>query len=171
MRPDWRTRYWSRVTKTSSCWNWTGSTINTGYGVLFVQGRLRTAHRLSWELHHGPIPEGLCVLHRCDNRTCVNPSHLFLGTKKQNTQDMLSKGRHGHGEEHSKKTRRGKGQKLTTHQQEQIAVLLSQGKHQREVASIVGCSQYLVWAVSNNKRHSGHGRPVQRRTDDPSFVG
>ena len=95
-------RFWSKIQKTRTCWLWNASKRNKGYGAFvypsengdIVQGR---AHRFSWELHYGRIPNNLCVLHKCDNPSCVNPFHLFLGTKKQNNLDMVKKGRHRHG--------------------------------------------------------------------------
>lgn len=91
-------RFWAKVDKSGECWTWTGGTIAFGHGQFHVTlpsgNRNYLAHRFSWFLAHGqeaPLP--LCVLHRCDNPPCVRPSHLFLGTKKDNTQDMLGKGR------------------------------------------------------------------------------
>jgi len=89
-------RFWSRVDKTTDCWIWNGSINGRGYGRLGYNGIIILAHRLSWFLTHGEMPKGI-VMHSCDNRLCVNPSHLSEGTCKDNTQDMIRKGRHCHG--------------------------------------------------------------------------
>lgn len=93
-------RFWNKVDKTSvdRCWAWKGATNKGGYGRVTVPATLGkyislTAHRVSWEIHNGSIPQGLCVLHRCDNPPCVNPEHLFVGTRKDNAIDMFKKGR------------------------------------------------------------------------------
>ena len=89
-------RFWSRVDKSGDCWVWTAATTNGGYGVIRDTGRngkIIRAHRLSWELHNGPIPAGIEVCHRCDNPPCVNPAHLFLGTHQDNVTDTVNKGR------------------------------------------------------------------------------
>lgn len=90
-------RFWAKVDKGDGCWEWTGGRANRGYGhVEPVRGQNRSAHRVSWELTNGPIPDGLWVLHRCDNPPCVRPSHLFLGTHADNMRDMEAKGRGKH---------------------------------------------------------------------------
>src|ERR1700756_2891954 len=90
-------RFWAKVAKGPGCWEWQGKRHYKGYGHFTVrgQGRRRTlkAHRVSWELANGPIPEGLHVLHSCDNPPCVNPDHLFLGTDMDNVHDRDAKGR------------------------------------------------------------------------------
>lgn len=99
-----RERFWSKVDRAgpahpqlgTACWTWVGSKSEKGYGRLSA-GKHRAsplrAHRVSWELHKGPIPDKMFVLHNCDNPTCVNPDHLFIGTARDNTRDMVRKGR------------------------------------------------------------------------------
>jgi len=86
-------RFWPRVIKTDTCWIWNGAKTPFGYGRLGVGEGWVMAHRFSWELANGPIPEGLFILHHCDNPPCVRPDHLFVGTLRDNTRDMTSKGR------------------------------------------------------------------------------
>lgn len=100
-------RFWIRVNKNApnGCWLWIGSKNPHGYGTLSIKKVHTLAHRKSWEMAHGPIPKGsgyhgVCVLHRCDTPACVNPSHLFLGSVKDNHDDMASKGRRPIGSRH-----------------------------------------------------------------------
>jgi len=99
--------FWNKVNKDGSipahmphlgkCWEWIASTYPSGYGQFIGQ----SSHRFSWELHNGKIPDGLWVLHKCDNRKCVNPKHLFLGTRQDNADDMVHKNRSTSNEKHS----------------------------------------------------------------------
>jgi hypothetical protein len=89
-------RLFSRVTKTKDCWLWNGGVVGHGYGYI-NRGRrgdgFVSTHRASWEIAYGEISEGMEVLHKCDNPACVNPEHLFLGSQKDNVDDMISKNR------------------------------------------------------------------------------
>ena len=93
--------FWLRVDKNgptqkhmpTPCWLWTGCLGTTGYGMVSFARESWSAHRLAWTLTNGQIPKGLCVLHHCDERQCVNPEHLYVGTKKNNSDDMFSRGR------------------------------------------------------------------------------
>lgn len=100
---DGLSRFWAKVDKQGpvpahvpelgNCWVWIRAKHEWGYGHLQVGGRTNTAHRVSFELANGPIPEGMFVLHRCDTPACVRPEHLRLGTPQDNTRDMFEKGR------------------------------------------------------------------------------
>lgn len=134
-------RFWGKVDKTEGCWLWTACLNRDGYGD-FNLGRRgqghELAHRYSWALANGPIPDDLCVLHRCDVRSCVRPDHLFLGTRTDNHADMVAKGRtRGNptrGEAHNQA-------KLTA---EQVIAIREAGGRQRDVAALFGVSQTLV---------------------------
>ena len=85
------------INELSGCWEWQAAKNNIGYAFIRDGNKMRTAHRVSYELHKGDIPRGLCVCHSCDNPMCVNPDHLWLGTHKDNLTDMKLKGRAAYG--------------------------------------------------------------------------
>lgn len=86
------------VNSSNGCWEWTAGREKTGYGFFTVRSRKFRAHRFSYEMHKGEIPEGLLVCHSCDNPSCVNPDHLWVGTQKDNMEDKVRKGRSSFGE-------------------------------------------------------------------------
>jgi len=142
-------RFWSKVNKntTNGCWEWTASLDGKGYGQITIKkGLLKRAHRVAWELIRGSIPKGQLLCHRCDNKKCVNPDHLFLGTQRDNVQDMDSKGRRvntpHYGEQHGMA-------KLTNAQVKRIKEFLAVGVEGVELASLFKIS---VSTISHIKR-------------------
>ena len=99
-------RFLSKVLKTSNCWLWTACKTQSGYGVFSLNRKYIRAHRASWVLHFGELPKsdgfnGICVLHHCDVRHCVNPNHLYLGTGKENMKDRTCRDRLPKGSAHA----------------------------------------------------------------------
>ncbi len=90
----------ARFNVSNGCIEWTGAVATSGYGVIHWKGVPTLVHRIAWELEHGKIPDGLWVLHRCDNKICIKPGHLFLGTQRDNNKDCWEKGRVRRGERH-----------------------------------------------------------------------
>jgi HNH endonuclease len=86
-------RFYEKIEKMpSGCWHWTGALHKFGYGMMSDWPKVKRAHRVSYEIHCGPIPDGLLVRHKCDNKICVNPDHLELGTKRDNARDAVERG-------------------------------------------------------------------------------
>lgn len=140
-----RARFWSKVTKTESCWIWTGAVKDGWYGTLWMPGaaKYEYAHRLSYALHLGPIPAGLFVCHRCDNPICVSPGDFFLGTQADNAADMRAKGRGV-----DPPTIYGEAHHAATLSDGQIRELRSlRGFRQRDIAQMFGVSQSTVWRI------------------------
>lgn len=137
-RTDPEVRFWSKVNKNgpNGCWLWMACR-NRGYGVMSVNKKATTTHRYSWELHNGPIPDGLHVCHHCDNPRCVNPDHLFLGTHQDNMQDMINKGRMSKGETKG-------SSKLTEPQVHVIRMYLDAGFPQKYFADGLGLCQQTI---------------------------
>lgn len=126
----------------TGCIPWDAATLSKGHGQFWLSGTMVCAHRIAWELRHGPIPDGLWVLHRCDNPPCCNPEHLFLGTHKDNMADMRNKGRSLTGSKHSLA-------KLTEEDVRSIRSMLATGETQRVVAAKFGVAQQHVSKISN----------------------
>lgn len=136
----------------SGCWLWTSCLYWDGYGRMRgpdVDGR---AHRISYELFKGPIPDGLLVCHKCDVRSCVNPDHLFVGTQKENLRDMSRKGRSSYA-----------GAKLTREQVAEIRARLSTGKAtQRSIAQDFHVRDSQISRIKHGVRWAVPGKPLQR---------
>lgn len=92
-------RFHAKIDKSKGCWLWQGSVALSGYGRITFEGKTYRAHRLSWILHRGDIPEGLVVCHSCDTPSCVNPNHLWIGTNADNIADRDAKKRTAKGSE------------------------------------------------------------------------
>ncbi len=154
-RIDWSDRFWSKVhpEALSGCWLWHGAICpGTGYGTfnkgVAAGGGYSTAHRWSWTLVHGAPGAGLCVCHRCDVRACVNPVHLFLGTKKDNSRDMVSKGRQGM----QPPSERCYQAKLTVAQVAEIRARLEAGEVGRRLASEFGVYDSTISRIRTRQR-------------------
>ncbi len=138
--------FWDRVARGEDCWLWTGAVKDTGYGVVWREGRPAPAHRVAWELIHGPVPAGLRVLHTCDVRACVRPDHLWLGTSAENTADMDRKGRRTH--------RQPRVRKLTPGHVRAIRRLHAHGEKQTEIAEWFGVTNIAIWKVVHGRTWS-----------------
>lgn len=135
-------RFWARVVKTDDgCWGWTGSRSGSKamYPVIAVDRRNAYAHRFSYVLHHGPIPDGMVVMHKCDNPPCTNPDHLVLGTPQDNIDDKVAKGRQQHSE-------RAGG---AIHTSDLIRTIRAMSKTHRQcdIAAALGVSRPMVCSV------------------------
>lgn len=126
------------------CWIWSGCKNQHGYGLISFNNRQLSAHRLSYQLFIGEIPKGMYILHKCDNPSCVNPNHLFLGTQKDNMQDMVNKGRSGVGQ------KRG-CPKLTWDQVRTIRGESKTGKLYKIIAEEYGVDPSLISQIMLNK--------------------
>lgn len=154
--------FWAKVHKTDYCWEWTASVDHGGYGKVGTNsGKFWSAHRFSWELVYGPVPEGLKVCHKCDNRRCVRPDHLFLGTQAENLADMRAKHRHSCGAPHSAALRN-----RNTHGEHNPQARLTKGQvlqiralkgtlTQEQLASNFGVSRGCVYGILS-RRTWGH---------------
>jgi hypothetical protein len=121
---------YERVLRLTKCVEWSGARSGDGYGAVYIDGKQRAAHRVAWEKAKGVIPDGMWILHRCDNPLCVNPDHLFLGTAKDNTQDSRAK---------------------LTEDDVRKMVALSVEKRQSQIARDFGVSDALVSLILRGK--------------------
>lgn len=130
----------------SGCWIWTAVILGNGYGQYQSRGRRISAHRASYAVFVGPVPDGLFVCHKCDVRSCVNPAHLFLGTPKENSADMVSKNR--------VRTPRGEANGHSKLTENDIVAIRSDDKTDRALAAKYGVSSSVVNEIRNRKAWS-----------------
>lgn len=145
--------FWSKVMKSPGCWEWLGRLSDRGYGCFDTSAgrkskKIFRAHRLAWVLVNGDIPSGMHVLHRCDNRACVNPAHLFLGTHDDNMRDMDAKGRRVSVAQHGQANG---SHKITDHQASEIRGLAGT-MTQRKISELYGLDQSTVSLIMSGKR-------------------
>jgi hypothetical protein len=138
--------FWKKVYKTNGgCWLWAGSILQPGgYGHFHVKRKGIGAHVYSFELHHGPVPEGHVVRHSCNSPSCVNPDHLSSGTQKQNIADAVSQGRHCHGESHGNSV-------ITDASALRIKELLAKGRRASDIACLVGTTVHVVYDIKRGR--------------------
>lgn len=156
-------RFWDKVdrSKIEGCWNWTAHKTLFGYGRFSINGRLVMAHRFSFALLNGYIPTGINVCHTCDNPTCVNPLHLWLGTTAENSADKIKKGRANcpKGEQHhmrkypelAKRGSENGNSKLTDQNVRDIKTALSIGEFQRPIAARFRVTQRVISLIKRGE--------------------
>lgn len=150
-------RFWEYVIKgqtPNDCWQWKGSTNSDGYGSITQKEKRWGAHRFSWMVHFGDIPNGLHVLHKCDNPPCTNPEHLFLGTNLDNIKDSVSKGRRKYPPKHSNIPAKGSGHgmaKLSEREVLQIRLAVASGATQQSQAVTFNVSKHTVCLIIKRK--------------------
>lgn len=155
-------RFSDKISKGKYCWEWMGARTKKGYGVFCATKRIRiTAHRASWVFHRGEIPNGLHVLHKCDNPACVNPTHLFIGTNADNVADKLAKGRQPSNAKEKnpmwrnyKAAARGAkvgGSKLNDEQVREIRKENKSGISQISLAKKYGVTQANIWGIVHDR--------------------
>ena len=139
-------RFWSKVSvgKEKDCWPWRAYKDRGGYGSFYLDKMPQKAHRVAWELAIGPIPLGMCVLHKCDQRDCCNPAHLFCGTLADNSSDMIAKGRSAKGSNHG-------GAKLDEMDVKWIKYWLGKGYIQKDIAGAFGVDRTTVGYIKRGK--------------------
>jgi len=135
--------FWNSVTKGPTCWEWNKTRQPFGYGRVYTSStHAEMAHRVSWMLFNGPIPDGLFVLHRCDNPPCVRPDHLFLGTIRDNQVDSMNKGRNVRGTMNPRA-------KLDPDKVRSIRALYASGQTKESIAAMFGVSSPVIRGIVN----------------------
>lgn len=146
--PSLETRFFAKFKRKNcaGCWLWEGSTNGVGYGQIIENGKKLLAHRVSWTFHVGKLQPSICVLHHCDNPRCVRPGHLFLGTRKDNNNDRIRKGR----SKPARGERSGRA-KLKAKQIKKIRNLAAQGWSHRRLAKRFDVSHSTIGNILRGK--------------------
>lgn len=147
-------RFWDRIDKTNDCWIWRGPRARGGYGKCQINGKTIRAHRLAYTLLVGEIPIDLLVMHGCDNRLCVNPAHLSVGTHQDNLDDAIAKGRwryEAHGKGLRKPGEINEKAKLSTKDVVAIRDRSTNGETNAHLASDFGVSIKCIWAITTGR--------------------
>lgn len=148
-------RFWSKVDKSGDCWEWLGAKTPNGYGTFrSPAGKMIGSHRMAYILEHGGVPDGLLVCHKCDNRSCVNPQHLFVGTHKDNYWDSRNKRRAALGANLNHPEQVGEknhNSKLTRDVVVKIRKLYASGMSQAAIARKLGVSRLNIWNIVHYK--------------------
>lgn len=152
-RPNLRDRFYAKIKVVGDCWEWQGSRLKHGYGRIRTgygnDREMTVAHRVSWEIHNNQsLSRSQFVMHKCDNPPCVNPDHLMLGTAKDNTQDMIKKGRKRYGTSPGEKNGSAK---LSQAEVDQIRLLLSHGRKSKSIAPMYGVNHTTIEKIKTNK--------------------
>lgn len=164
-------RFWNGIDKSGECWLWTGCIKQDGYGQFYLDNKLKprqvTAHRFSWIVANGSVPEGRLVCHTCDTRLCVNPAHLFLGSVADNNRDAVAKRRHAFGS-------RNGGAKLSESDAVAIRSAFAAGEIQAGIAGRFGVSRHAVQRVCIGETWRCLGEPPPNpkflTADDVSLI-
>jgi hypothetical protein len=135
-----------KISSTNKCWIWT-SAIANGYGVFWIHGRNQSAHRLAWLFYCGDIPDGWFVCHHCDNKLCVNPQHLFVGTAMDNSRDCVMKGRR-----HNQDGDKNPAAKLTAKDIVRIRDMRAAGMFQKLIAEQFGVGREAIGKILRGER-------------------
>ena len=146
-----RLDFYSIPEPNTGCWIWVGSLWSSGYGTMTVNQISKAAHRWRWEICYGEIPKGMDVCHKCDVRLCTNPEHLFLGTRQDNMQDAIRKGRFSLGESH-------KSAKLT---EQQVMEILPDVRAYNVIARDYEVSRQTIGAIKNGINWKHITRPLE----------
>ena len=166
-----KTKFWKYVDKSGDCWLWTAGKFVQGYGAFNwspksqSKGLTRYAHRVSWIFANGPIPEGMCVCHSCDNPACVNPDHLFLGTQADNMRDMRGKGRDSvAGLFTARKTQGEKNRKAKFTERDALVVKerLAAGECMTSIANDFNCPVSRVYDIKRGRTWTHIPDPMEK---------